>query len=764
MAVAAKTLTGQQSERHLPRRKTLARALICASAAVAALSFWVGPAAAVVNKPLIKPITDKPAAGTQVFVDADKITYDPKTDTAVATGTVKIIYGPYTLIATKVVYDQKNDIFKANGSVELTEPNGNILQADIAEINQRFKEGFAIHVRALLNNNVTITADSANRTSDKFTIYDKASYTACKDCKTRFGQPLWVINTTETIHDGEKKNLYHYNPMLKIGGVPVFYLPYAEQPDPTVTRRTGFLPPSFKHGKVYGWGLVTPYFVTLGDSADFTFTPMITTEQGPVLDAEFRKRTKTGIFDLRAYGVHQFTQKAYPDDESWRGAIASKGEFAPAPGWTYGWDGTLVSDRRFLDSYDFDNSQLITSSAHLTNVDDRTYFNARALHFKTTIIGEKQEEIPYALPYVDSEYTLANAVMGGELSFKWNAYSLHRDDWSTPFATVNHATDQTRATAAVRWQRQMISDIGTVFTPFANARGDLYMTDELPDAAAPGGVRNGDVTTRLLPSAGFDLRMPFIASHESGQSILTPVVQAVAATNEKKTDRIGNEDAISVNFDSTSLFLEDRFTGLDRYEGGARANIGLMYTYLDDDGGFARFSIGESFHLGGDNSFADQTNSGLSGRKSDLVGSVMWQPNNNFSVSYQARLKEDFSKISTQEAFTNFAFGDLTASVGYLDLSAEPTAGRPNRLQYVSTNLAYKLDEAWSVFGGFSYDPQKDRFTGKYAGIAFDCDCMSARLTYSESGNGTPSDPTDRQLRFAIELATIGATSISSDF
>lgn len=752
----------QRGGQKLPARLWLNRALMCSAAVASALAFTVVPASAVVNKPLIKPVTTKPAAGTKVDVDADKITYDPKTEIAVATGTVKIVYGPYTLTATKVSYDQKNDIFKANGSVELTEPNGNVLQSDMAEINQRFKEGFARHVKALLNNNVTITANYAKRTADGMTIYEKASYTACRDCKTRFGQPLWVIDTTKTVHDANKKNLYHYNPTLKIGGVPVFYLPYAEQPDPTVTRRTGLLPPNFQHGKYYGFGVITPYFVTLGNSADLTISPMLTTKQGPVMDVEYRQRTKTGQFDVRGYGVHQFTRYDRPDDQKWRGAIASKGEFEPAPGWSYGWDGTLTSDYKFLDHYDFNNSELITSSAHLTDINDRTYFNARALNFQTTITGQDQDEIPYALPYVDSEYTLENAVMGGELSFKWNAYSLRQDDWATPFATVNHPTDQTRATASMRWQRQMISDIGTVFTPFANARGDIYINNNLPDAAAPGGIRSSDTTTRLLPSAGFDLRMPFIANYESGQSILTPVVQAVAATNEKKTNLIGNEDAISVNFDSSSLFLEDRFTGLDRYEGGARANVGLMYSYLADDGGSASLSLGESFHLGGTNSFDSEVNSGLSGRKSDLVGSASWQPNSNFGISYQARVREDLSRINTQEAYANFLLGNLNANLGYFDLAAEPTAGRVKRMQFVNANAGYKLDEAWRLFGGLSYDLEKDRFASKYAGIAFDCDCMSASLTYVESGNGTVADPYDKQIRFAIELATIGATKFSS--
>ncbi len=746
----------------------MARALLLLSAFLLTASLSGDLALAIINKPFIKPITSKPAEGSPVDVQADRITYDADSKVAVASGTVNIVYGPYILNATRVVYDEINDTFKANGSVELREPNGNILEADEAELYNKFKEGFARHIKALLNNDVTVTADYAKRTGDGVTVYERASYTACKDCKTRLGQPLWEIRTTKTIHDSEKKDLYHYNPTLRIGGVPVFYLPYAQQPDPTVTRRTGFLPPNFKYGELYGIGIVTPYFLELGKSADLTFSPVFTSKQGPVADLEFRKRTATGVFNIRGYGVHQWHPKdkgdAYwpYDDGRWRGAIASAGEFSLAPGWSYGWDGTLQSDRKFLDHYDYDDRQFIESNAHVTGINGRSYFDAQAVHYQTTIVGDSQDEIAYALPFINSEYTLENAVLGGELSFDWNIYSLHRDDYYAPYASVYHGEDQTRLTGNVRWQRQMISDIGTVFTPFAKTRSDVYITNELPDPAAPGGLRDSDVTSRFLPSAGFDLRMPFIANYDYGQSILTPVVQMVASTSESKTDRIGNEDAISVNFDSSSLFLEDRFTGLDRYEGGVRANVGLMYTYLGNEGGYARLSVGESYHLGGGNSFDSEVNSGLSGRKSDLVGAATWQPNSYFGVSYQLRVKEDLSQINTQEAYANFTLASLSGTLGYLELKEEPTAGREQRVQRVTSSLTYQFDEAWSVFGGASYDLENDKFVDKYAGVSFDCDCMNARLTYVESGAGTLAEPFERQLRFSIELRTIGATSISA--
>ncbi len=118
----------------------------------------VAPVQAIVEKPFIKPITSEPAAGTVADFSAEKLTFDPATKLAVATGRVVVTYGPYTLNATRVTFNERTNVFTANGSVELREPNGNVMLAETLELTNKFKQGFARHLKALLTNDVTITA------------------------------------------------------------------------------------------------------------------------------------------------------------------------------------------------------------------------------------------------------------------------------------------------------------------------------------------------------------------------------------------------------------------------------------------------------------------------------------------------------------------------------------------------------------------------------------------------------------------------------
>jgi LPS-assembly protein len=258
------------------------------------------------------------------------------------------------------------------------------------------------------------------------------------------------------------------------------------------------------------------------------------------------------------------------------------------------------------------------------------------------------------------------------------------------------------------------------------------------------------------------MRWPLLSVQDAGQSILTPVVQVIAATDETEEETIGNEDAITLNFDHTSLFLQDRFTGLDRYEGGTRANAGVVYGFTGANGGFARVSLGESFHIAGENSFTADT--GLDGTASDLVGAVMLQPWEYLRFTYQARVEEDVSDVNVQEASLSLTFDRIAGSLSYADLDAEPASGRPEHQEQIWGDASYRLGEAWSLFGGLRYDLQSDLFMDKTLGIGFECDCLTAKLAYSESRTSDPDDPVDRSIVLSVELRTLGGTSVSTGF
>lgn len=729
------------------------------------------PARAIENYPFIPPVDAKLPHGTRALVQADVMTYDTRSKIATARGTVHVKYGPYTLDAHNVSVNEKTGEFKADGEITITEPNGNAVLADSLAMRNHFRDGILNHIKMLLTNRATITADHLRRVHGTTWIYEKAHYTACYDCKTRHGDPVWEIVANRVTHDTKGHNLYYDEPRFRIGGATVAGLPYLAMPDPSVTRRSGFLSPDIQFQNVYGVGLSTPYFWAISPSTDLTFRPIWTLQQGPVADVEWRQALEDGSYSIRGVGVHQFTPKPVPDNDTWRGAIETKGRFKEGTDWSWGWDGTFQTDRSFLNSYGLDGRSYAVNDIYATRIADQNYFSAQFLNFGAMDTTVNPDTLPYAMPFITGETILRDTPIGGQFNFNYNAYSIHRaSNWvaftaPTTADSVVQGTDQTRATAQLNWHQQIYSSMGTVFTPFVNLRGDVISASNVPDVTQPAPidptVTKSTSFARVLPEVGFDARYPFVADTAIGQSIISPVVQVIASANEGDTSAFGNEDAITLQYDHTSMFLTDRSSGMDRYEGGTRADIGMTYSLFGRNGGFVRAAVGQSVHIAGQNSYVD--GSGLADNDSDLVGAIVFQPWNELSLSYEARVKDDLSDFARQEAVASLSFDRISASVSYLNFEAAPAYGLVLPTHAVSGDAKFGLNDGWSLFGGMTYDIQDSVLTRKVAGIEYDCRCMNMKFYYAGTEDAI-THAVDNRVILSVEFATLGKTGVKAGF
>lgn len=710
----------------------------------------------------VDPQLEAPPEGTPVDVVADRIAYDTRREIATATGTVVITYGDYVLNATKVVYDRRNDTLRANGDIVLKEPGGNVLMADVAELRDRFREGFAEHLRLLLTNRATLSADYAVRRDGNITVYERVAYTACVRCVMGDGTPVWQIRSRQATHDETERVITHKDATFEMFGVPVLYLPTFWHADPTVERQSGFLTPRLISSGELGFGLELPYYWALAPNYDITFRPTLTTKQGPLLRAEWRHRLADGEYSVDAGGIYQLdTDLDPPGDRHFRGFVHTVGDFRINERWNWGWDITATTDDTFMRRYKIDNRTQLTSEVFLTGLEDRNYFSASAYHFRGLRESDDSDTTPYVVPSIRHSFTLDRPVLGGELGIDTNIYSLHRDDPTVPYFTVNQGTETTRAVTDVHWKRRMYTHMGQVITPFASLRGDVYHTENVPDPLEPGGLRDEEVIGRLLPSAGLDIRWPFVRSDALGQHILAPVVQIIAAVDETDRDRLPNEDAITFNLDHTNLFLHDRFSGLDRYEGGTRANAGLTYTLLTPGGGFAKMSVGQSFHLAGRNSF--EMGSGLQGARSDIVAALALQPMDDLRMTYTARIDDETFDVNAQEFGLVARYDRFSASVNYVDVGEAERYGRLGASEQIWASGSVSLFDSWRVFGGFRYDLEHERRLRNVIGIGWDCDCMSVSLAYQEDFTEDRDVEADRSIVLSVDFRTLGGLSASTD-
>ncbi len=679
-----------------------------------------------------------------------------------------LTYGNYILIARRVSYNRRTDTMRAEGEIRMREPGGNILEADVLQLQNRFRDGFAEHLRLLLTNEAVVTANYATRRDGYLTIYERTTYTRCRTCVTDDGTPAWQLVASESVHDENEATIAHKNARLEILGVPVFYWPYLSHPDPTVDRASGLLIPRFSYSSVFGYGYEQPYYWNIAPNADLTILPKITSEQGPVLGAEFRHRLQNGKYSIKGVGVYQFNPDDLPapGNEDWRGWVRTRGDFRINRRWTWGWDGTIVSDDTFGREYDFDERTEIASFIYLDGIHDRNYTTVRAYNFQGMLQTDRQDTFPTAAPYFRHDYIFDFSVLGGELGLTTDIYSLYRDrafvvyDTEPQIFDVVQGTRQVRATSQLHWRREIVTEPGIIITPFGRLRGDVLLSNGVPaqDAADPA---NGEVTeARFLPSGGVDIRAPLVRADGMGTHVLTPIAQIIASRDEGDISGWGNEDAISLNYATSNLFLENRFTGNDRYEGGTRVNAGFLYTLGLENGSSINASFGQSYHISGQNSFV--LGSGLDESVSDLVAAVWVQPNEHFKASYQARFDADELAIREQDVGVATTFSGLKTALNYVKVDEALAYGRPRDLEQIWGSAEYYVGRGVSAFGGGRYDLTNEKFIDRYAGVKFDCDCAKFRFLYKEAFLTDRNLVRDRSFLLDVELVTLGSTSFGS--
>src|SRR5262249_12280268 len=305
------------------------------------------------------------------------------------------------------------------------------------------RDGVVASRRADAPEQTRFAAPRAERSAGNYTVFHNGVYTACEACKDDPRKPpKWQVKAMRIVHDQGEKMLYFEDARLEFFGVPMAYLPYFSAPDPTVKRKTGLLMPTYSTSSVYGLGVTIPYYWALAPDYDFTFSPMITTKQGPLLQGEYRQRLINGAYSIRATGIYQLDPQAFPGtpgDRLWRGSLESSGQFTLSDKWGWGWDGALISDKNYV--YDYGLVRNFIQTANLLKVTpdnalsqlyiagrgDRSYFDARSMYFYVFSTADEQKQIPVVLPVIDHQYTFKDPIAGGELGLRSNLISVTRD-------------------------------------------------------------------------------------------------------------------------------------------------------------------------------------------------------------------------------------------------------------------------------------------------------------------------------------------------
>jgi LPS-assembly protein len=777
----------------------------------------------------------------RLLVQAKELVYNSKANSVGAQGNVQLYYQGRVLEADRVTYDRNNSRVYAEGHARLTEQDGTVAYADKFELTDDFKTGFIDSLKADTAEQTHMTAARAERIGGEATVLEKGTYTACEACKSDATRPpLWQVRAKRIIHQNSEQTIYYEDATFELFGMPIAYLPYFSSPDPSVKRKSGMLAPHYVIKDSLGVGIAVPLFWAIAPNMDLTMTPTLLSRQGLLSEAEFRHRLVNGSYTIRAAGIFQADPGAFaaapygPGNRSFRGSVDTNGEFYLNQKWKFGWDVAAMTDKWFSTDYKQPQQSLSsnyfrerTSQVYLRGQGDRGFFDLRGYHFQGLSAFDRQDQQPLVAPVWDYNKTFdirpeTTWGIGGQVELDFNLTSLSR--MAAAYQSIPNALydptyhlfdicatytrhdcllrgiggDYTRATLNASWKRQFIDPIGQVWTPFtfAHINGSWLSLNKSNTYNVGGAIITNADQVAFLGSqtdtfrgtanvgTGLEYRYPLMARTGSVTHVIEPIAQVIVRPDEATNRSLVNEDAQSLVFDDTNLFEWNKFSGYDRFEGGTRTNYGAQYTASFDGGGYFNALVGQSYQLGGRNSFAspDAANVGLSSgldtRQSDFVTRAALAPNTNYSFIAKGRFDSQDYHLRRLDLMANARFGGLETSLQYARYEAQPLLGFPERREGLSASSKYRFDQNWYVTGNVIFDMSRHLYNttqtngaplfslaglGMGAGYTDECATLSVNYTsIYQNGVGGNAPTRNQTVLLQLQLRTLGDTRIAS--
>jgi LPS-assembly protein len=648
-----------------------------------------------------------------VTFTAETISYDEPTQTVTATGRVEAWQNDRVLQADRVTFDRRTGIARAEGNVVLLEPDGQVLFAESATLNQDFSEGIAQGMRGLLADNGRLAATAARRRDGRLTEMYRTVYTTCDPCERDPQRPpLWQIRARRAQHDQEAKRIEYWDTTMQLAGIPIFYLPYFNHADPTVKRASGLLPPLLGTTTTLGTFFSVPYYRVIDDQTDATVEPIYTTKEGLVVAGELRRRFDSGYLTFRGSA----TRDSQNQD---RGHILGAGRFTVDDTWRTGFDLARVSDASYLRNYRFGSPAYLTTRPFVEGFWPRSYALVDAFAYQGLATIDRAIPTPLVLPRAQFFYNGPPGWMGGRFSFDAGGYAITRES----------GTDSRRIGGRAEWNTELVDRIGSRWS--FGTRMDLYGYNFGDFPSGVGTVRAGSAGVAHPQVYGM-WRLPLYRRYGSVTHRVEPIVQAVAAPITGRNNW-PNEDSRDVEFTDANLFNLNRFPGRDQLEGGARMMAGVRNTLFLDGGQSMEAMFGQSYRANYDNQFDPQ--SGLADRVSDYVARLSIDPLPWLGLAYRTRIAKDQLRQTFSDISATFGNGPIGASASYVYVPPSATALRPIRREEVGGGISVgpfpgtRL-ERWRGSAAAYYDLQQSVPVYTVFGLVYEDECFIFRVRY----------------------------------
>lgn len=643
--------------------------------------------------------TTKPESkSSEVEFAADFVEENSQTKVITASGNVVIVRNDTTLKADKIIYDRKKDIITASGNVNIIQADGSKLFADTAELQDKMSKGTIREVKMILADESRLAARRIKQSPNKNKYFFYGVYSPCDVCQDN-PSPLWQIKARKITHDSENKDVYYRDAFIEIKDVPVFYTPFMSHPDPTVKRRSGFLPPSLRSSSYLGSSLQLRYFWDISDYEDFLFSPILSANQDFVPGGRYRKTLYNGDFSIEG------TMMKDKENNENRYNIFSKARYEINDYWIANVDINYASDGAYLKDLSLPGKTetWLTSRAAFERFDNRNYASIEAYSYKLVSYTLSQYDYsqyekrdyskPYILPMANYETISEVDSIGSYFKNSLGMASIYRE----------HDENQTQRMSMINsWNLPYTSPYGEKYKIVASVKSDVYYIDKYVNS------QNDDYTGsvgRMFPQTGVEWRLPFVKATESSRQIVEPIIVAVAAPNGgNKINKIPNEDSLNAQLDDTNILNLDRYNGYDRNDTGSRISYGINWSSYGNIIGRTSMFVAQSYYFNDDESFSRSL--GDDNHLSDYVGRLYAAPASYLDFNYRFRIDRNDYQLKYNEINARIGPSILSAYISFTSIKGREQ-NRPDSTMYffddyserkeLYTSIDAKVSRDWKI-------------------------------------------------------------------
>ncbi len=665
---------------------------------------------------------------------ADRVSIDP-TSKLIANGNVEVLFEGNKLSAQQITFDPETDQLSIIGPIFIRTEDGSILTAERASLDPQLENGLLRGARLVLNQQLQLAANQIDRVDGRYSQLYKTAVTSCRVCGTQ--SPLWSIRAERVIHDQEERQIYFENARFYIRDVPVFWLPAARFPDPSLERASGFLIPRIRTTNRLSTGLKIPYFFAIDDHRDLTLTPYFSSET-TTLEARYRQALLSGEIEINTAA----SQDTLREGET-RSYLFAQGQFDLPRNYQLSFDIETVSDPAYLLDYSYSSKDRLDSALEILRVDPNRFFRVNTTYFETLRDDETNDTLP---PFVGD---LTYEQRWSPNNFGTLIWDLSIDALVRPEASNTALSrDVARLGTGLHWSDRWETETGIVATAQLGARADIYRIHDDPAFETS--------TLRVLPTAATTISYPLIRQTSDSTDYLEPMLSL--AWVDQYGSLPPNEDATRPELDNGNLFWSNRLPGQDVIQTGFNAAAGINWTRRKSDGTLARLTFGRVFQETPDPAFSE--GSGLDSKNSDWLIAGAFALPEGFRFEGRSLINDNFA-ATRAAAKIDWKSDRFSLAASYLWQEADPTLGTSDLSEW-SFDTAYQINETWKVSLDTRYDVVVDRPARAALGIEWRNECVTVDLSVSRrfTSSTTVEPSTDYGLSVALNGFSAGRSTI----